>query len=63
MKYPNPKVIKAKVNLDNRGYLIETFKKNINTDFKYSILVSSKKMFLEDFIFKKENSKKNYLLF
>ena len=27
MKYPNPKVIKAKVNLDNRGYLIETFKK------------------------------------
>ena len=44
MKHLYPKVIDTKVNIDNRGYLIETFKKKkINTDFKYSILVSSKK--------------------
>ena len=45
MKYLYPKVIDTKVNIDKRGYLIETFKKKINTDFKYSILVSSKKCF------------------
>ena len=45
MKYLYPKVIDTKVNIDNRGYLIETYKKKeINTDFKYSILVSSKKL-------------------
>ena len=42
MKYLYPKVIDTKVNTDNRGYLVETFKKKkINTDFKYSILVLS----------------------
>ena len=44
MKFFFPKVLNAKVNFDKRGYLIETFKrKKINSDFKYSILVSSKK--------------------
>ena len=64
MKYLYPKVIDTKVNTDKRGYLVETFKKKkINTEFKYSILVSSKKMFSEVFIFRKKNNKKNYLLF
>ena len=44
MKFFFPKVLNTKVNFDKRGYLIETFKrKKINSDFKYSILVSSKK--------------------
>ncbi len=61
MKFFFPKVLNTKVNFDKRGYLIETFKrKKINSDFKYSILVSSKKMFLEVFTFRKKNSKKNY---
>ena len=39
-----PKVLDTKVNIDNRGYLIETFKKKkLNINFDYSILVSSKK--------------------
>jgi len=63
MKYPNPKVIKAKVNLDNRGYLIETFKKkNINTDFKYSILVSSKKNVFRGLHFQKRKQQEKLLI-
>ena len=60
MKYLYPKVIDTKVNIDNRGYLIETYKKKINTDFKYSILVSSKKNVFRGLHFQKRNNKKNY---
>ena len=55
MRYLYPKVIDTKVNTDNRGYLGETFKKKkINTDFKYSILVSSKRNVFRGLHFQKK---------
>ena len=63
MKYLYPKVIDTKVNIDNRGYLIETYKKKeINTDFKYSILVSSKKNVFRGLHFQKKKQQEKLLI-
>lgn len=63
MKHLYPKVIDTKVNIDNRGYLIETFKKKkINTDFKYSILVSSKKNVFRGLHFQKKKQQEKLLI-
>ena len=63
MKHLYPKVIDTKVNVDNRGYLIETFKKKkINTDFKYSILVSSKKNVFRGLHFQKKKQQEKLLI-
>ncbi len=63
MKYLYPKVIDTKVNIDKRGYLIETFKKKkINTDFKYSILVSSKKNVFRGLHFQKRKQQEKLLI-
>ena len=63
MKYLYPKVIDTKVNTDNRGYLVETFKKKkINTDFKYSILVSSKKNVFRGLHFQKKKQQEKLLI-
>ena len=63
MKHLYPKVIDNKVNIDNRGYLIETFKKKkINTDFKYSILVSSKKNVFRGLHFQKKKQQEKLLI-
>ena len=63
MKHLYPKVIDKKVNVDNRGYLIETFKKKkINTDFKYSILVSSKKNVFRGLHFQKKKQQEKLLI-
>ncbi len=63
MKYLYPKVIDTKVNIDKRGYLIETFKKKkINTDFKYSILVSSKKNVFRGLHFQKKRQQEKLLI-
>lgn len=63
MKYLYPKVIDTKVNTDNRGYLIETFKKKkINTEFKYSILVSSKKNVFRGLHFQKKKQQEKLLI-
>ena len=60
MKNINPKIIKSKIHKDSRGVLQEIFrKKQYMNDFKFSLFVTSKKMFLEGFIFKEKNSKKN----
>ena len=53
----------TKVNIDNRGYLIETYKKKeINTDFKYSILVSSKKNVFRGLHFQKKKQQEKLLI-
>ena len=63
MKYLYPKVMDTKVNIDNRGYLIETYKKKeINTDFKYSILVSSKKNVFRGLHFQKKKQQEKLLI-
>ena len=63
MKYLYPKVIDTKVNIDNRGYLIETYKKKeINTDFKYSILVSSKKNVFRGLHFQNKKQQEKLLI-
>ena len=63
MKYLYPKVIDTKVNTDNRGYLVETFKKKkINTDFKYSILVSSKRNVFRCLHFQKKKQQEKLLI-
>ena len=63
MKYLYPKVIDTKVNTDNRGYLVETFKKKkINTDFKYSILVSSKRNVFRGLHFQKKKQQEKILI-
>ena len=63
MKHLYPKVIDTKVNVDNRGYLIETFKKKkINTDFKYSILVSSKKNVFRGLHFQKKKQQEKLVI-
>ncbi len=63
MKYLYPKVIDTKVNTDNRGYLVETFKKKkINTDFKYSILVSSKRNVFRGLHFQKKKQQEKLLI-
>ena len=41
MRYIYPKILSTKVNIDKRGYLIETFKKKkLNVNFDYTNLVS-----------------------
>tara|TARA_B100001029_G_C14975601_1_gene402856 strand:+ start:511 stop:1023 length:513 start_codon:yes stop_codon:yes gene_type:complete len=63
MKFFFPKVLNAKVNFDKRGYLIETFKrKKINSDFKYSILVSSKKNVFRGLHFQKKKQQEKLLI-
>ena len=63
MKYNYPKIFNSKVNLDNRGYLIETFKKNeLNTNFNYSILVSSKKNVFRGLHFQKKKQQEKLLI-
>ena len=63
MKFLFPKVLNAKVNFDKRGYLIETFKrKKINSDFKYSILVSSKKNVFRGLHFQKKKQQEKLLI-
>ena len=63
MRYLYPKVIDTKVNVDSRGYLVETFKKKkINTDFKYSILVSSKKNVFRGLHFQKKKQQEKLLI-
>ena len=63
MKFFFPKVLNAKVNIDKRGYLIETFKrKKINSDFKYSILVSSKKNVFRGLHFQKKKQQEKLLI-
>ena len=48
-----PKIIKSKLHKDKRGSLKEIFRsKDYNKKFKFFLLVSSKKMSLEVFIFK-----------
>ena len=57
MNYIYPKILKTQVNLDSRGYLIETFqKKKLNINFDYSILVSSKKKRFSRTSFSKEKT-------
>tara|TARA_Y100000992_G_C21236405_1_gene478331 strand:- start:204 stop:716 length:513 start_codon:yes stop_codon:yes gene_type:complete len=63
MKFFFPKVLNTKVNFDKRGYLIETFKrKKINSDFKYSILVSSKKNVFRGLHFQKKKQQEKLLI-
>ena len=63
MKFFFPNVLNAKVNFDKRGYLIETFKrKKINSDFKYSILVSSKKNVFRGLHFQKKKQQEKLLI-
>jgi len=63
MKYNYPKIFNSKVNLDNRGYLIETFKKKeLNTNFNYSILVSSKKNVFRGLHFQKKKQQEKLLI-
>jgi len=63
MKYIYPKVLKTKINLDNRGYLIETFKKKkLNINFDYSILVSSKKNVFRGLHFQRKKQQEKLLI-
>ena len=58
-----PKVLDTKVNIDNRGYLIETFKKKkLNINFDYSILVSSKKNVFRGLHFQKKKQQEKLLI-
>ena len=63
MNYIYPKILKTQVNLDSRGYLIETFKKKkLNINFDYSILVSSKKNVFRGLHFQKKKQQEKLLI-
>ena len=63
MKYVYPKILDTKVNSDNRGYLIETFKKKkLSINFDYSILVSSKKNVFRGLHFQKKKQQEKLLI-
>ena len=54
------KIIKSKKYHDTRGYFREIFKnKFLKAKFIFACLSKSKKMFLEDFIFKQKTLKQN----
>ena len=63
MNYIYPKILKTQVNLDSRGYLIETFKKKkLNINFDYSILVSSKKNVFRGLHFQRKKQQEKLLI-
>ena len=63
MKYFYPKILSTKVNIDKRGYLIETFKKKkLNVNFDYTILVSSKKDVFRGLHFQKKKQQEKLLI-
>ena len=63
MKYIYPKILSTKVNIDKRGYLIETFKKKkFNVNFDYTILVFSKKKVFRGLHFQKKKQQEKLLI-
>lgn len=53
-------ILQSQIFKDNRGFLKETFKKNVlNKNFPFDLISFSKKMLLEVFIFKKNIHKPN----
>ena len=63
MKFIYPKILSTKVNIDKRGYLIETFKKKkLNVNFDYTILVSSKKNVFRGLHFQKKKQQEKLLI-
>ena len=59
MNYYLPKIINSKTIKDRRGFLQEIVKDK-SKKFKFSLLVKSKKMYLEECIFRKKNNKKKF---
>ena len=63
MKFEYPKLIYSKINIDNRGYLQEIYKrKNFKNNFKFSILVSSKKNVFRGFHFQKSKQQEKIVV-
>ena len=63
MKFEYPKLIYSKINIDKRGYLQEIYKrKNFKNNFKFSILVSSKKGVFRGFHFQKRKQQKKIVI-
>jgi len=63
MKIVNPKIIKTKIHKDSRGYLQEIFKKKqFLNNFKFSILVNSKKNVLRGLHFQKKKQQEKILI-
>ena len=63
MKYLYPKIVYSKINSDSRGFLIETYKKKkIKSNFKFSILVSSKKNVFRGLHFQKKMQQEKLLI-
>ena len=59
-KFKDLLIIKQKNNTDSRGNLRETFNdKILKKKFIFEYCTTSKKMFLEDFIFKQNFNKQN----
>ena len=63
MKIINPKIIKTKIHKDSRGYLQEIFKKKqFLNNFKFYILVNTKKNVLRGLHFKKKKQQEKILI-
>ena len=63
MKFEYPKLIYSKINIDNRGYLQEIYKrKDFKNNFKFSIFVSSKKNVFRGFHFQKRKQQKKIVI-
>ena len=56
-KIPGPKIIKSKIFKDRRGFLRETYKNDLfsKINFPFDVMSYSKKMFLEDYIYKQNH--------